>query len=75
MARMRYQAGLAKYDAGLFAEAAEEFEAAYQASPRPELLYNIYLARRDAGQTERAIDALRRYLPHVDDEATHHRLE
>lgn len=75
MARMRYEAAVAKYNAGLFEEAAHEFEAAYAISHRDELLYNIYLAWRDAGHLERAVAALRFYLPTLTDPATRTRLQ
>ncbi|MCC7536955.1 MAG: tetratricopeptide repeat protein, partial [Deltaproteobacteria bacterium] len=61
-ARARFEAGRAHYDAGRFREALTEFRAAYELSPRPLLLYNIYLASLDLGEIHDAADALRRYL-------------
>lgn len=61
-ARARFRVGRELYSAGQFAAAAVEFEAAYGLSGRPELLYNIYLAHRDAQNEAAALDALRNYL-------------
>jgi tetratricopeptide (TPR) repeat protein len=61
-ARAHFRLGRAHYDNGAFEEAATEFEAAYRISQRPALLYNIYLANRDANDTRRAATALRSYL-------------
>lgn len=66
-ARAHFRVGRTLYDAGRFAEAAVEFEAAYGLSGRPDLLYNIYLAHRDAQQSEAALTALRNYLAAVPD--------
>jgi tetratricopeptide (TPR) repeat protein len=61
-ARGHFRLGRAHYDNGDFAEAAVEFESAYRISQRAALLYNIYLAYRDANDTRHAADALRKYL-------------
>jgi len=61
-ARARFQLGQLYYSQGRFAEAAREFEAAYTIHPHPELLHNLYLARRDTGDVAGATDALTRYL-------------
>lgn len=61
-ARMHFRLGRAYYDSGRFTEAAAEFELAYEQSQRPALLYNLYVAYRDAAQMRQAADALRRYL-------------
>ena len=50
-ARRHFRLGQAYYQNGQFPEAAAEFEQAYQLSGRPQLLYNIYLAHRDALHT------------------------
>lgn len=47
---------------GRFEEAAREFEEAYALSPRPEILFNLSVAYRDAGRFREAAGALRRYL-------------
>ena len=61
-ARAHFRLGRAYYDNGDFAQAAVEFESAYRISQRAALLYNIYLAYRDANDTRHAADALRKYL-------------
>jgi tetratricopeptide (TPR) repeat protein len=66
-AREHFQLGRTFYDAGRFQQAAEEFEIAYKLSSRPQLLYNVYVARREAGGLPMAIDALRAYLAQVPD--------
>jgi tetratricopeptide (TPR) repeat protein len=66
-AREHFQLGRKSYEGGRFQEAAEEFEIAYRLSARPQLLYNVYVARRDAGGLSMAIDALRAYLAQVPD--------
>jgi tetratricopeptide (TPR) repeat protein len=66
-AREHFQLGRSFYEQGKFQQAAEEFEIAYRMSARPQLLYNIYVARRDAGGLPMAIDALRGYLGQVAD--------
>lgn len=66
-ARVHFRLGQAYYDSGRFEEAAREFETAYATSRRPQLLYNVFVARRDAGHVEQATDALRRYLELVPD--------
>lgn len=66
-ARLRYEAGTNLYRAGDFAGAAREYEAAYELSGRPNLLYNLYVAWRDAGELRKAADALERYLDAVPD--------
>lgn len=66
-ARMHFRVGRAYYDSGRFLEAAHEFEEAYRQSDRPQLLYNIFVAYRDAGRLQEAMEALRRYLELVPD--------
>lgn len=66
-ARRHFRLAEAHYANGSFEEAAREFEEAYRLSQRPQLLYNLYLAYRDAADLERAADALRRYLALVPD--------
>ncbi len=61
-ARSHFQVGANLYDEGEFEAAAREFEEAHRLSGRPQLLYNVYLANRDAGQPEKALEALQRYL-------------
>ncbi|MGE0784859.1 MAG: tol-pal system YbgF family protein [Sandaracinaceae bacterium] len=61
-ARIHFDAGVQYIRRGAFEDGAREFTAAYELSHRPEMLYNISQAYRDAGRTREAIDALRRYL-------------
>ncbi|MBX7196524.1 MAG: hypothetical protein K1X94_31010 [Sandaracinaceae bacterium] len=61
-ARALYEAGATHYREGRFPEAADSFTRAYELSPRPALLQNIYTARRDAGDLAGAAEALRRFL-------------
>lgn len=66
-ARQHFQIGKSLYDAGRFVEAAAEFEQAYKKSGRPQLLYNLYVANRDASNWAAAVEALRGYLERVPD--------
>jgi tetratricopeptide (TPR) repeat protein len=66
-ARSHFNVGKALLDSGRFSEAAQEFDKAYRLSGRPQLLYNLYVAHRDAGNTPNAIVALRAYLNTVPD--------
>lgn len=61
-ARAHFRLSQSHYELGHFAEAAAELERAYALSPRPDLLYNLYVARRDAGELAAAASALRQYL-------------
>lgn len=61
-ARAHHEAGRVYLERGRFDEAAREFEEAYALSPRPEILYNLSVAYRDAGRLREAAGALRRYL-------------
>lgn len=61
-ARQLFVAGRTLYQAGRFAEAAAQWRSAYDLSPRAPLLYNIYVASRDAGQLQESANALRQYL-------------
>lgn len=66
-ARQHFMIGRTLYEAGRFQQAAEEFEQAYRLSRRPQLLYNVYVANREAGNLRAAIDALSSYLDEVPD--------
>jgi tetratricopeptide (TPR) repeat protein len=61
-AQAHYAKGTTAYDLGHYAEAATEFERAYELHNDPTLLYNIGQAQRAAGNPERAIVAYRSYL-------------
>lgn len=64
-AREHYQIATRYYDEGRFVEAAGQFEEAYELSGRSELLYNAYIAYRDAHQSRQAAAMLQRYLEAV----------
>src|SRR5262245_26705132 len=66
-ARGHFRLGRELYSQGRFADAAKEFEIAYGLSGRGSLLYNVYLAYRDAQDTVNAARALRGYLTAVAD--------
>lgn len=74
-ARVHFRLGQAYYDSGRFSDAAREFEEAYRLSNRAQLLYNIFLAHRDAGNMGPMIDALRNYLQLVPTIADRDQLE
>lgn len=61
-ARAHFRLGRAHYDNGQFLQAAAEFEAAHRISGRAALLYNVYLAYRDANDQPNAARSLRMYL-------------
>lgn len=65
-AREAFERGRIHYDNGEFAKAAGAFEQAYKLSGREGLLYNLYLAYRDANEQEKAAEALRQYLAKVE---------
>jgi hypothetical protein len=65
--RSHFRRGRQHYAAGEFLQAAREFEIAHGLSGRDALLYNVYLAYRDAQLTDRAAQALRGYLTAVPD--------
>jgi len=64
-AREAFERGRVFYDSGEFTQAAESFEEAHRLSGRDALLYNVYLAHRDANQQEQAALALRTYLQKI----------
>jgi tetratricopeptide (TPR) repeat protein len=66
-ARAHFRAGRSLYDLGQFGQAAQEFESAYRLAQRPELLFNAYVAYRDANDLEGAVRSLGAYLDLVQD--------
>jgi tetratricopeptide (TPR) repeat protein len=68
-ARAHFRLGREYYEQGRFADAAKEFEVAYGMSGRGSLLFNVYLAYRDAQDTANAARALRGYLAATPDAA------
>jgi hypothetical protein len=65
-AREAFERGRIHYDNGDFPRAATAFEEAYRLSGRDGLLYNLYLAYRDANNQDKAAEALRSYLTKVE---------
>jgi tetratricopeptide (TPR) repeat protein len=63
--REAFEKGRVFYDSGAFDQAAASFEEAYRLTGRDALLYNIYLAYRDANQPAKAAEALRGFLAKV----------
>ncbi len=61
-ARSHFRVGSTLYQEGRFLDAASEFEKAHEMSGRAELLYNAYLAYRDAGRLDKAVEMLGGYL-------------
>ncbi len=61
-ARKLAQAGQTAYDLGRFDEALDDFTKAYEASPKPGLLFNIAQCHRQMKAYERAAFFYRRYL-------------
>lgn len=62
-AKAHFRVGTSLYESGRFNEAAEEWQKAFELSQRSELLYNVYVAYRDAATSnDKAIAALRKYL-------------
>ena len=66
-ARKHFEDGSKLYDLGKFAEAAHEYELAYQAKADPALLFNIGQAYRGAGEAQPALNAYKAYLRRVPD--------
>ena len=61
-ARALFQAGVSAFEAGRFEDALDRFEAAYEMSPRPELLYNLGTAADRLRRDETALSYFRAYL-------------
>ncbi len=75
MAQEHFDLGKGLFRVGRYNEAAGEFETAYQLSERAPLLYNIYIAARNAGDRSKAANALKRYLARAPNIADRHTLE
>ena len=60
--RAHVEAGDRAFDAGDYQRAAEEYLAAYERIPFPDLLYNLGQCYRLAGDAARAVEYYRRYL-------------
>lgn len=74
-ARSHFRVGQLMYGEGRFDEAAAEFDRAYELSGRSQLLYNAFLAHRDAGHVAEAVDRLRQYLEQTPDAGDRETLE
>jgi tetratricopeptide (TPR) repeat protein len=61
-ARVHFQSGQSYFETGRYERAVQEFLSAYELSPRPSLLYNIYLAYERFGDLPHAVEYLERYL-------------
>src|SRR3954470_8482190 len=62
LARQHYESGIRKFNVGKFAEAAEDFQAAYEASGSDQLLFNIAQAWRQAKNPEKALFFYKAYM-------------
>lgn len=74
-ARLHFELGTRAYERGEFTSAADAFAEAYRLSGRPALLYNMYVAHRDAQLREEAAEDLRRYLREAGEIPNRARLE
>ena len=61
-AKEHYAHARSLYDLGHFAEAAKEFEAAYELKNDPAFLYDLAQSYRQAGNPEQALHFYRTYL-------------
>ncbi len=61
-ARHRFQAGAADYEAQRYAQAIEEFRAAYRLFPTPVILFNLAQAYRGDGRLSEAVAAFRQFV-------------
>lgn len=61
-AQLHFHAARSHYDAGRLDDAIREYQLSYELSGRPEMLYNIHLAHRDAGRPADAARFLSRFL-------------
>ena len=68
-AKAHFKQAKAYEAAGQFARAADEFNAAYELDPRPEMLFNIGQAFRLAGAKREALDYFNRYIDEQPDGA------
>jgi hypothetical protein len=66
-AKKRFAEGKSLFDAGKFGEAARVFYEAYELSGKPELLYNVAQAYRQAGELVESQRYYKRYLDELPD--------
>lgn len=69
-ARQHFEAGTAAFDTGDYGRAVAEFQASYELTHHPDILFNIYSAAERDGQYAIATQALERYLAEGQVEAT-----
>ena len=68
-AKRHFVVGLAAAEAGDYATAVAEFQAANRLYPHPHTLYNIGRAYEDMGEAQKALDAYRLYLTAVPEQS------
>ena len=61
-ARDQFVVGMRAFDAGDYAVAIEKFRVAFEASPRPAILFNIAVCQERLGQLDGALGSYRIYL-------------
>lgn len=74
-ARQHFRVATRYYEEGRFRDAAQQFAEAYQLSHRPELLYNAYIAFREANELREAANMLESYLEQREDAPDRQNLE
>ncbi len=74
-AQIHFEAARSHYNAARYEQAAAEFELAYKYSPKPALIFNAYLAYRDAENLQEAIRTLRAFLQAAPDAPNRPNLE
>ena len=72
-AKVHFKKGSAHFAIGEFAEAAEEYQAAYRLKQDPALLYNAAQAFRLAGKNEKALHPLQKLSPVLSQRVEHRR--
>jgi tetratricopeptide (TPR) repeat protein len=61
-ARMRFMEGVRLYEAGSYGDALQQFSAAYELAPRPEILFNIATCQEHLGDIRGAVVTYQHYL-------------
>jgi tetratricopeptide (TPR) repeat protein len=68
-AKQHFVKGKKLFDEGRYAEAAREFNAAYNLAPHPQVLFNIAACYEKSGDIPAAVVAFRRYVAEAEDAA------